>query len=260
MPDPNQPGSHRAAWRSPIWRILAWHEISFRYRRSTLGPWWITITTGVFVVFVGMVYAGLLQQPPLEMLIYIAAGFILWQFFSACIADACSLFQNNRELLLNTQMTPLALLLRTFYFNLLILAHNLSVYLVLLVAYGGVSPLAFAMAPVGLVLFLAATFALMTIIAVLGARFLDVPAMVPPVLQILFLVTPIMWRVELLAEFGQWQDLNPLHHIIAVARDPLVGMMPSPLTLGVMTVGVAALALTALAVHRRYRAGLIYWL
>ena len=33
------------AWQS--WGILGWHDIRQRYRRSTLGPFWITIAMGV---------------------------------------------------------------------------------------------------------------------------------------------------------------------------------------------------------------------
>ncbi|MEO0543699.1 MAG: ABC transporter permease [Pseudomonadota bacterium] len=247
-------------WRSPVWAVLAWHEIRFRYRRSTLGPWWITIATAIFVVFVGTVYARLLQQPVLSMVLYISAGFILWQFFSACLSDASSLFHMNRELLLNTQTTPLMLLLRTFSFNLFILAHNFPIYLVLVAITGGLALSSLAMILPGLLLFLASTFALMTIFAIFGARFMDVPAMVPPVLQVMFLITPIMWRLEFLADFATYQYLNPLHHIIAVARDPMVGSIPTTLTLGIMATSTVILAWFAWSVYAKNHQRLIYWL
>ena len=33
----------------PIWATLGWQEIRQRYRRSTLGPFWLTLSTGAMI-------------------------------------------------------------------------------------------------------------------------------------------------------------------------------------------------------------------
>ena len=40
-----------------LWLSLGWQDIKQRYRRSTLGPLWITIATGVMAVALGFLYS-----------------------------------------------------------------------------------------------------------------------------------------------------------------------------------------------------------
>src|SRR5262249_5002544 len=41
------------------WSTLAWNDIKFRYRRTTLGPLWITLGLGATVFSVGLLYGVL---------------------------------------------------------------------------------------------------------------------------------------------------------------------------------------------------------
>src|SRR5580658_8535346 len=48
------------AWR--IWMILGWDDIRQRYRRSVLGPFWITLSTGMFILLLGIIYSRLFHM------------------------------------------------------------------------------------------------------------------------------------------------------------------------------------------------------
>jgi ABC-type polysaccharide/polyol phosphate export permease len=37
----------------PIWNMLAWQDIKQRYRRSVIGPFWLTISTAIMVFSLG---------------------------------------------------------------------------------------------------------------------------------------------------------------------------------------------------------------
>ena len=41
-----------AAW--PLWMMLGWSDIRQRYRRSTLGPLWITLSMAAFILLLGV--------------------------------------------------------------------------------------------------------------------------------------------------------------------------------------------------------------
>ncbi|HMS73916.1 MAG TPA: ABC transporter permease, partial [Gordonia sp. (in: high G+C Gram-positive bacteria)] len=45
-----------------LWLHLGWQDIRQRYRRSVLGPLWITIATGVTAVAMGLLYGELFDQ------------------------------------------------------------------------------------------------------------------------------------------------------------------------------------------------------
>ena len=42
-----------------LWLFLGWQDIKQKYRRSVLGPFWITIATGTTAVAMGLLYSKL---------------------------------------------------------------------------------------------------------------------------------------------------------------------------------------------------------
>jgi ABC-type polysaccharide/polyol phosphate export permease len=54
-------GDLRSGWHQrELWAPLGWQDIRQRYRRSVLGPVWISITMAVTAIALGILYAGLL--------------------------------------------------------------------------------------------------------------------------------------------------------------------------------------------------------
>ena len=43
------------AWR--LWITLGWNDIALRYRRSVLGPLWMTLSMGILVISLGFIYS-----------------------------------------------------------------------------------------------------------------------------------------------------------------------------------------------------------
>src|SRR5437879_8406258 len=41
----------------PLWTMLGWNDIRQRYRRSTLGPFWITLSMATFIGVLGVIYS-----------------------------------------------------------------------------------------------------------------------------------------------------------------------------------------------------------
>src|SRR5690606_9604180 len=68
-----------------LWGHLGWQDIKQRYRRSVIGPFWLTITQGVIALGLGLLYSQLFGLPIETFLPYIVTGFIVWNFISGCI-------------------------------------------------------------------------------------------------------------------------------------------------------------------------------
>src|SRR6185436_8571599 len=64
--------------RWELWGTLGWHDIRQRYRRSTIGPFWLTISMGVMVFGLAYVYGGIFSQPLEKYLPYVAVGTIVF--------------------------------------------------------------------------------------------------------------------------------------------------------------------------------------
>lgn len=57
-----------------LWLHLGWQDIKQRYRRSLLGPLWITIATGVTAVAMGLLYGELFHMDIKSFLPYVTLG------------------------------------------------------------------------------------------------------------------------------------------------------------------------------------------
>src|SRR5262245_37934316 len=68
------------AWR--VWMMLGWQDIRQRYRRSTLGPFWITISMGAMIGGIGLLYAGMFKTSVADYFPFLALGFIVWGLMS----------------------------------------------------------------------------------------------------------------------------------------------------------------------------------
>src|SRR5947208_84479 len=72
--------------------MLGWQDVRQRYRRSALGPFWLTISMGVMIGTIGLVFGQIFNSPMKEYLPFLTVGMILWTFISAVLLEGCSGF------------------------------------------------------------------------------------------------------------------------------------------------------------------------
>jgi ABC-type polysaccharide/polyol phosphate export permease len=247
------------AW--PIWTALSWLDVRQRYRRSALGPFWITISMAVLVSTLGVLYAGLFQQDPSTMLPHIAAGFLVWGLFSATVAESTNAFVGAEGLIRHGGL-PLSLhIYRVLFRNILTSAHNLVVMLPIYIWQPQLISWLLPLSLLGAVLAAAALFPTAAMLAILGTRFRDLHPIVVNVLQILLFVSPILYEHGALPPAVRpIADLNPMTYLIDVIRAPMLGTLPSPHVYGVLVAITLAAWLGAFALFRVARPRIAYWL
>ena len=70
-----------------------------------------------------------------------------------------------------------------------------------------------------------------------------------------------MWRPEDIPNASKWWiTINPAYHLIETVRAPMLGVMPSPLSLGVSAATAVVLALGAYLLFCQFRHRIAYWL
>ena len=119
----------RGGWRQrPLWGYLGWQDIKQRYRRSVLGPLWISITMGVIATAMGILYGALFHEPIQTFLPYVATGLLIWNFINGCILEGSEVFIAN-EGLIRFLPAPLTLhVYRLVWRQTLFFLHNLVVW------------------------------------------------------------------------------------------------------------------------------------
>lgn len=244
----------------PLWIKLGWNDILYRYRRSTLGPFWSTANMAITVLALGAVYSQIFNMPIRQLLPYIGAGLIVWGFISSIMLDAGALFSGSESYIKQIRL-PYSLHACRFVFGKVILfAHDLPIYIVL-VAYFGAWPGAVALYAIPGFLLLVVNAVLISLaLGMASARFRDIPRIITSFIQIVFLITPIIWTPDLLGPRAYLACANPLFHLIEIVRAPLLGSLPSAQTV-LATLAITAVNLVATTFFFiRFRGRIAYWI
>jgi ABC-type polysaccharide/polyol phosphate export permease len=246
-------------WR--LWISLGWLDVKQRYRRAVLGPFWITISMSVLVLTLGTIYSGIFKQNVHTFLPYLSAGFIVWNFCTGTINESATTFVVAEGLVKQGGMPLSVHVFRTIFRNFMINAHNLSVMLLLYVWQPSLLNWHLLLLILGLALMLVNLAWISLIVGVLCTRFRDLPPIITNLLQILFFVTPVMYRPETLpSRLTFIVRLNPLYYLIEAMRAPMLGQAPPTGTYPVLIITAVAGSLLAFSFFVRTRARIAYWL
>ena len=250
--------------RRQLWLHLGWQDIKQRYRRSVLGPIWITIATGTTAVAMGALYATLFRLELSEHLPYVTLGLIVWALISASILEGSEVFVANEGLI---KQLPTALsvhVYRLVWRQALLFAHNIVIYVVIAIIYP--KPWSWADLSVipALALIMLNCIWVSLVFGIIGTRFRDIGPLLGSVVQLLFFMTPIIWNESTLEAqgAGHWAkivELNPLLHYLDIVRAPLLGA-PQEVRhwVVVLVLTVIGWILAAFAM-RQFRSRVPYW-
>ncbi len=245
--------------RYDLWPSLAWQEIRRRYRRSTLGPLWLTISTGAFIVGLGPLYGKLFNQELSSYLPYIAISFVIWALLSGMITDACNVFVAEESIFKQIKLPFTIFCYSLVTRNLIILAHNAVIMVIVFMFYPPPLTSNLLLVPVGLFVIAINGFWVSLSLGLLCTRFRDIPQIVTSVLQLTMFVTPVMWKADMVGRHTWIVDWNPMYHFLELVRAPLYGHAPSATTwLAVVAITLVGWTVTML-VFARYRTRIPYW-
>ncbi len=210
-----------------LWTTLAHIDLKNRYRGSLLGPFWLTLATGVLIGGIGLLYGGLFGHPLSLYLPYVAVSIVIWTFIATTLTEASNLFLGEGIVLKQLPVPASLFITRLIYRNILVLAHNAIIMAIVLVAFPQSWHLSLLALPFGLAILILNLWWLAVVISIVSARFRDIPPIVASLLQILFFLTPVIWRKEDLPGRAILVDLNPFYHLIEIiGRRSLVRQFP----------------------------------
>jgi ABC-2 type transport system permease protein len=267
-----------------LWGHLGWQDIKQRYRRSVIGPLWITLSMAITAVGLGLLYSQLFTANIPTFLPYVTVGFIVWNFMLGCLIEGTDTFIGNEGLIKHLPAPLTVYALRTVWRLTLMLAHNLLVYVVIVIIFwGDLIKSGYVISPGGdhqpgiswTILLAIPAFALLALngawvailFGIISTRYRDIPPVITSVVNLLFFMTPIVWTTDILTnrmgDGADWKiliaELNPLYHFVQILRAPLIGNTQSWhhwAVVGGFTVVGWALAFVAM---RNYRARVSYW-
>jgi lipopolysaccharide transport system permease protein len=233
---------------------MATHDIRLRYRRSLLGPFWLSITMAAQVLGIGLLFSQIMDLPIDTFLMYIGASLLIWGLIAGLIGDGCNVLIDSAGHLRAVPIPTPVLAAQVIQRQLIVFLHN-AVVVVVMMAFFGLRPTVALMAlPLGVLIVLAFGYFMAVAFGPICLRFRDLAQVVGSVLQVAFFVTPVIWLRGQGRLSDVFVDANPLYHLIEVVRAPLLGQWPTALN-WIVAGGVLGctivLAFISLSVSRR---------
>ena len=246
----------RVAW------LLAWQDIVQRYRRSTLGPFWLTISRAILIAAIAAIFGPIFGRQQAEFLPFLASGMILWSFISTSLGDGCTAFTSSESLIKQLPLPLFTHILRSSIRNSIILAHDLLILPVVFWWYSVAPGWDILLAIPGFAILSLALISASLMLGILCTRYRDMPQMVSSVLRVSFYVTPVMWLPDLLGTGPRSLILtfNPFYHLLEVVRTPFLNGAPPGLSWLVGISMALASSVAALALFRKKQKRLVFWL
>ena len=245
---------------SELWLTMGRYDIIKRYRRSVLGPFWITFSIGVFIAALGLLYGPMLGRNTGDYIPYLTLGLIGRRLISDIVNESSNVFVSNGATIRQLNV-PLSIhIFEMIWRNVLILTHNLFLYVIAVVMFWIAPTWATLLFIPGLALVCLCALWTGLLLGTVCARFRDVPPIVSTIMPMMFLVTPVLWKADHISEIQWWfVTFNPSYYFLELIRAPLLGTAPSPLIWVVAFAITLTTGLAAIPVFSRFHDRIVYW-
>lgn len=250
-----------AKW--PIWFMLSYQDIKLRYRRSVLGPFWLTISMAITIYTMGYIYSHIFHTDMSTYFPYLAGGMLAWTMLSTSVTDFTDGIALSEHLIKQIKLPYTLYIHRIASRNIIIFFHNIVVIVPIMLYYHETTRInlnTLLLLPDLLLIYInMVTYGLM--LGMIGARYRDISQIIRSLVQIVFFVTPVMWQPQALMEKNPWIiHLNPFYSLIELIRAPLLGNSPTTynyLFIGAMTL-IGLILASVMFIKRRSR--IVYWI
>lgn len=242
-----------------VWSAFAVHDIRQRFRRSILGPFWLTLTMGVLVGALSLVFGTVFKQDLATLIPHIAAGVIFWGLFTSTVNDGATVFSNAESFIRNVPLPLSVHLYRMLGRNIIIWLFNMVIYVIVMIVFPHPLNANFLLFVPGFALLLLNMFWVSLAAGILSARFRDIPLLIANVIQVVFFLTPVFWSSEDMPDRPAFVEWNPMYHLLDLVRKPLFGEAPGAIS-WVVGIGLAVVGTTfAVMLFRKTYSRIPYW-
>ena len=248
-----------------FWFSLVRNDLDNRYKRSFFGIGWSLLKPLAMTAVLCLVFGRLFDVAIEDYAPYLLIGMTTWQFLTEALLQGCNSFVLGRPYL-RQQQVPLAIFpLRTvlgagFHF---VVALGMGL-MITLYFRGFLEPIVLlSLIPAMLILFFLA-WALAILSGVIYTHFPDTNHLLEIGLQILFYVTPILYKPEYANRGGKLAllvDWNPITSLLALVRTPILdGTFPAAQHIVISLLSLAVVGILAIALLRKTERTLVFWI
>jgi ABC-type polysaccharide/polyol phosphate export permease len=214
----------RAVYFRHIWINIALAEIKGSYKRTKLGPLWISLSTIILLFSMGPLYSVIFKTDFKSYFVYLACGFVFWALIKDILLESSNEYVNSQSYILS-QPYPISIyIFKCVFKNLIIFLHNFIIVLIATTYFTeNLTILNFLTFLLGLFINLLILFFVGLSLSVICLRYRDVSNIIQNLFTVFFFITPILWKPSLLEGKTAFIYGNIFFSMIDVMRSPLIG-------------------------------------
>ncbi len=206
------------------WWYTATSRSRARFARTTLGSFWLGFSNLLSIGTLGIVYGTVFSVSDFNSyFIYLGFGLVIWNTISASIANSPQLFLYNSSNIKNMNLKPIFYTLEEWAFQIQTFIQSFILVLIVFIFFKFsllVNLLFYSWIPLLNLLIFIYWFPL--IICIVSIRFSDIAQLVPIVLQLVFLTSPILYRKESLGSLSWITNINFIYQILDPLRQSII--------------------------------------
>jgi lipopolysaccharide transport system permease protein len=214
--------AERHYWRDlwhyrELFRVLAWRDISVRYKQTVIGAAWALIRPLLTMVIFAVVFGKVAKLPsdgtaPYALMVF--AGMLPWTFFSTALADASNSLVGNSNLISKVYFPRLIVPIAAVTVAFVDFLISFAILVGLMIWYKFVPSWQILLLPVFTAIAILASFGIGLWITALNVRYRDFRYVIPFVVQLGLYVSPVGFSSSIIPE--QWRLLYSLNPMVAV--------------------------------------------
>src|ERR1700732_989753 len=218
-----EPGRTERPYWLDLWRyrelfqVLAWRDLSVRYKQTVIGVVWAVIrplfAVLVFTIIFGRI-AGLPSDGSAPYPLMVFAGMLPWSFFSTGLADASNSVVNSAHLISKVYFPRLIVPLATVVVAFADFLINLLILFGLMAWYGFMPGWQLAFLPVFMIFASLGSTGPSLWITALNVRYRDFRYTIPFIVQFGLYVSPVGFTSSVIPE--EWRLLYSLNPMVGV--------------------------------------------
>ena len=217
--------SFRFAFKTrKAWWYTATSRSRARFARTTLGSFWLGLSNLLSIGTLGIVYGTVFSvQDFNSYFIYLGFGLVVWNTISSSISNSPNLFAHNSSNIKNMSLKPIFYTLEEWSFQLQTFIQSFVLVLFVFLFFKSAlisNFLLYSWLPLLNLFVFIYWFPLL--ICLISVRFTDIAQLVPIVLQLVFLTSPILYRKESLGSLGWITNLNFIYQILDPLRESII--------------------------------------
>ncbi len=195
-----------------------------RFIRTKLGSFWVGLSNLISILLLSVVYTAVFKIDNMkEYTLYLGIGIVIWNALSASISSASILLIQNEQKIKNTNLHPIfysveewLFQIQNFFQSFFLIIISLSILkpsIILNLIVFGILPL------INFIIFI---YWFPLLLCLIGVKYRDLYQLVPILLQLVFLLSPILYMKENLGSLSWIINLNPIYLILDHIRDAIL--------------------------------------